>query len=376
MTTVVVVGGGLLGLAAAYHLTRAGADTLLLDRADAGRATDAGAGILSPETNTRDPESWFDLASAAVATYPQLTAQLAELDAGDTGYARCGLLQVAATEDEVPLYEAARARIFERQRRRGAPSPQDLREVTPVEARRLFPPLTEVYGAIYNHNAARVDGRLLAGALRRAGERLGLTVRHASVERLDMQGGRVTGVVVDAERLRADAVVIAGGAWSPVFGAQLGLDLPIAPQRGQIVHLKLHDVSTSAWAIVSAFHGHYIVPWADGRVVVGATRETGSGFVPRTTLKGLHEVYGEALRVAPGLGEGEVVEARVGLRPYSADGLPILGPVPGVAGLYLCTGHGPTGLTLGPFSARLVAQMTLGETPSLDVSAFSVARFQ
>lgn len=375
MPTVIVIGGGLLGLATAYHLARAGAHTLLLDRADPGRATDAGAGILSPETNTRDPESWFALAREAVAYYLQLMAQLADLDAGETGYARCGLLQVAATEDEVPLFEAARARIFERQRRRGAPSAQDLREVTPAEARRLFPALAEVRGAIYNHLAARVDGRLLAHALRRAGERLGMITRQASVERLDRQGGRVTGVVVAGERLPANAVVIAGGAWSPAFGRQLGLDLPVAPQRGQIVHLKLHGVDTSGWTIVNAFHGHYIVPWPDGRVVVGATRETGAGFVPRTTLKGLHEVYGEALRVAPGLADGEIVDARVGLRPYSADGLPILGPVPGITGIYLCTGHGPTGLTLGPFSGRLVAQMALGETPSMDVSAFGMERF-
>ncbi|HXH81338.1 MAG TPA: FAD-dependent oxidoreductase, partial [Candidatus Tectomicrobia bacterium] len=118
-----VIGGGLLGSATAYHLVVAGARTILVDRADVGRATDAGAGILSPETNTRDPEAWFELAAAAVEYYPALVDRLRDQQAGDTGYARCGKLIVAVSDDEVPAFERARAIVFARQRRRGAPAP-------------------------------------------------------------------------------------------------------------------------------------------------------------------------------------------------------------------------------------------------------------
>lgn len=370
-----VIGGGLLGTATAYHLVCAGARTLLVDRADAGRATDAGAGILSPETNSRDPASWFRLAVEAVAYYPALVERLSAEQGGDTGYAQCGKLVVAVSDDEIEPFARAREIIFERQRTRGLPKPGDLHEVTAAEARELFPPLAPVRGAIYSRSAARVDGRLLNRALRTAAEARGLVIREGSVERLVREGDAVTGLVVGGESVPAGAVAIAGGAWSDAFGRQLGVTIPVAPQRGQIIHLGLPGTDTSRWPMVSAFHHHYMVAWPDGRVVAGATRETGSGFTPHTTAAGVREVLGEALRVAPGLAHADIREIRVGLRPLTPDTLPVLGAVPGVAGVFLVTGHGPTGLTLGAYSGKVMAGQMLGESPETDLSPFSVARF-
>jgi D-amino-acid dehydrogenase len=371
----VVVGGGLLGSATAYHLVCAGARTLLVDRADAGRATDAGAGILSPETNSRDPEAWFRFAVEAVGYYPSLIERLAGEQAGDTGYSRCGQLVVAVSDDEIEPFERARRIVFERQRSRGRPAPADLHEVSAAEARELFPPLAPVHGAIYSRVAARVDGRLLNRALRTAAEVHGLTVRTGAVDRLVREGDAVRGVVIGGESVAAAAVAIAGGAWSEAFAAQLGVTISVAPQRGQIIHLGLRGADTGRWPVVSAFHHHYLVAWPDSRVVAGATRETGSGFAPHTTAAGVREVLSEALRVAPGLAPAEVREIRVGLRPFTSDALPVLGPVPGIAGIFLITGHGPTGLTLGPYSARLVAGQMLGKAADTDLAPFSIARF-
>lgn len=370
-----VVGGGLLGTATAYHLALAGARTLLVDRDDVGRATDAGAGILSPETNSRDPEAWFRFAAEAVDDYPALVERLGEEQGGDTGYARCGKLVVAVTEDEIEPFAQARRVIFERQRRRGRPAPADLHEVSAAEARELFPPLGRVHGAIYSREAARVDGRLLNRALLGAAERRGLLVRQGSVDRLVIERGVVQGLTVGGDTVAAGTVAIAGGAWSDAFGRQLGVTIPVAPQRGQIIHLGLHGADTSHWPMISAFHHHYLVAWPDSRVVAGATRETGSGFTPTTTARGVGEVLGEAIRVAPGLAQAEVREIRVGLRPLTPDTLPVLGPVPDVRGVYLATGHGPTGLTLGAYSARVVATLMLGKPPLTDIEPFSVARF-
>ncbi|MGH2668786.1 MAG: NAD(P)/FAD-dependent oxidoreductase, partial [bacterium] len=269
----------------------------------------------------------------------------------------------------------ARRTIFARQKRRGRPAPEDLFEATPSEARALFPALAPVHGAIYSRRAARVDGRLLNRALQRAAEAHGLAVRSGSVERLVVQDQAVTGVTIDGEALRAGHVAIAGGAWSPTFAGQLGVKIPVAPQRGQIIHLGLHGTDTSRWPMISAFHDHYMVPWPDRRVVVGATRETGSGFAPHTTASGVCEVLGEALRVAPGLASAEIREIRVGLRPLAADGLPVLGPVPGVSNVLLVTGHGPSGLTLGCYSGKIIADMVTGKSPASDISAFAVSRF-
>jgi D-amino-acid dehydrogenase len=375
MYDVIVVGGGIVGMSTAYHLVCAGARTLLIDREDRGRATDAGAGILSPETNSRDPEAWFDFATTAVGYYPTLVQRLQEDQEGDTGYARCGQMVVAVSEDEFTLFDRARNLILSRQEQRGFPSIDDLYEISDREARELFPPLGPVYGALYYRNAARVDGRLLNRALRQAATRRGLHLQQGSVERLVIEHGAVTGVVVAGATLAAGTVVIAGGAWSQAFAAQLRIDIPVAPQRGQIIHLGLPGTETTAWPMLSAFRGHYMVCWPDSRVAVGATRETGAGFHPHTTAAGIQEVLSEALRVAPGLAQAEIRDLRVGLRPLTSDTMPVLGSVPGVAHVLLGTGHGPTGLTLGPYSGKIIAEMALGQAATTDISAFHVTRF-
>ncbi len=376
MYDAIVIGGGIVGMSTAYHLVCSGAKTLLVDRADEGRATDAGAGILSPETNTRDPETWFNLAIDAVGYYPTLVEQLQAEQDDDTGYACCGSLVVAVSEDERDLFEAAQRRIFARQEERGLPSPEDLKSVSSAEAQAMIPALAPVMGAIYNRKACRVDGRLLNLALRTAAERRGLTIMHASVDELIVEEQAVTGIRLADEVISAPVTAISGGSWSPEFGAQLGVEIPLAPQRGQIIHLSLPGTDTSTWPIISAFRNHYMVPWPDQRIAVGATRENNTGFHPQATAEGVHEVLGEALRVAPGLAAGEIQDIRIGLRPLTADTMPVLGTVPAMQGVFLVTGHGPTGLTMGPYSGKIVADMMLGKEPASDISAFHVSRFQ
>ena len=355
---------------------RGGGRVLLVDRADPGRATDAGAGILSPETSFRYPPGWFAFAKEAVRYYPFLLEDLRADREEETGYARCGLVIVASSEDERPAFERARAQIFAGQEDSELPSEHVVREISADHARRLFPPLGDVVGAIYHRDAARVDGRLLAGSIRSAAERRGLATVRGGVERLILTGGRVAGAVVDGNTLSAPRVAITGGAWSAAFGAQLGIQIAVEPQRGQIIHLGMGRTETAGWTIILGFRDHYMVPWPGGRVVAGATRETGSGFDPRPTVAGVREVLAEALRVAPGLSEAEVLEIRVGLRPLSSDGLPVLGAVPGAGGVYLATGHGPTGLQLGPYSGKVVADLMLGREPGVDLAPFRPGRFQ
>ena len=372
----IVIGGGVVGMSIAYHLVSAGAHTLLLDRADAGRATAAGAGILTAETNGRASDAWLDFAVVAVDYYPSLVARLHAEQAGETGYAICGQIEVAIDEDEVAPFERAFEWMLAQQRRRGSPAPEDLHEIGAEDARALFPPLAPVRRAVYYRNAARVDGRLLTEALRRAAIARGLMVQPVSVDRLVVESGAVVGVIAEGDTYAAASVAIAGGAWSPRFAEQLGVRIPVEPSRGQIIHLGLPGVDTHDWPLITAYHGHYIVAWPDSRVVVGATRELGTGFDARTTAAGVHEVLGEALRVAPGLRGAEIREIRVGLRPYSTvDGLPVLGPVPGLRNIYLATGHGAGGLHLGPYSGALVAELMLGQPNEADLSMFEVSRF-
>lgn len=376
MYDAIVIGGGVVGSSTAYHLVCEGAKTLLIDREDLGRATNAGAGILSPQTYyNENTDAWFNFAVEAVAYYPTLVEQLHNEQAGVNTYGRCGKLLVAIDKDEIEAFERAKDRIFGRQKRRGLPAPDELYEISSREARQLFPALAPVYGAIYYHNAARVDARLLSQALRRAGKERGLVIKRASAERLLIQHGSVTGAVVDGTPIMADKVAISGGAWSSQFGEQLNVHIPIKPQRGQIIHLSLPGTDTTNWPIVSSFHGHYILPWPDSRIAIGATREYGSGFEAILTAEGMQEVLTEALRVAPGLAKAQIQQMRVGLRPLTSDKSPVLGRVPEIENIYLVTGHGATGLQAGPYSGKVIAELMVGKEDGPDISAFNVTRF-
>ena len=375
MHDAIIIGGGILGVSAAYHLVCEGARTLLIDRCDEGRATNAGAGILSPVTNSKSLEPLFNLAMDAFDYYPVVNERLLQEQEGETGFARTGKLVVAASEDELEAFEQAREIIFNRQKHRGSPSTEDLHDISPDRARALLPPLGPVLRAIYYRNAARVDGRLLAEAFQRAAVRRGLAVKKADVEKLVLQNGAVTGVECDGELLHCGKVIIAGGAWSPEFEGQLGIRIPVEPERGQIIHLSLPGRDTADWPTLNAYHMDYMVPWPDSRVVVGATHESGAGFRSKKTVKGIMEVLRNAVRVAPGLEEAEIREIRVGLRPQTPDMLPVLGSVPGWANLFLLTGNGRTGLQVGPYSGKIITQLVLGQNPQSDIDFLNISRF-
>lgn len=374
MHDLIVVGGGVVGATAAYLGAREGLRTLLVDRRDPGRATDAGAGIVSPRTSTRH-ETLFDLGLRSAEFYPTLLGYLDEDGGGETGWAICGDLRVAIDADELGPFNELIALLDRRRALHGRPTQQEVSEISPEEAQRIFPPLARPLRAVLDRTAGRVDGRLLNQALLKAGARRKLEVASASVDRLLIEGGRVAGVEAGGTTYRAGHVVVSGGAWTPAIASQVGLAISVAPQRGQIVHMQLAGQPTERWPVIHGFRDYYIVTWRDGRVVAGATRETGSGFDPRVTAGGEHEVLGEALRVAPGLAGATLLETRVGLRPVSGDGVPILGALPRVTGGYVATGHGPGGLTLGPYSARVVVDQVLGRKPDLDLSPYRPDRF-
>lgn len=376
MSEAIVVGGGIVGSSVAYHLARDGVDTLLLDRDDSGRATDAAAGVVSPATSSQsDSDTWYEFGAEAFDYFPELVGTLEDEQVGETGYDTRGLLAVAIEEDELDEYEATKRRTFERVSPGGYLDRDSVYEISADEARDRFPPLALPRRSIYFEDAARIDGRQFSVALQRAGEQHGLTVENAFVEALDVANGDVAGVVTeDGARHSASHVVIAGGAWSSTFGDQLGVQIPVSPVRGQVVHVE-YEGDTSAWPMVASHRDKVIAPWPNDRIAIGATREVDAGFATGPTVTGIRTVLDEIERVAPGLGEAELVEIRVGLRPVSADALPVLGPVPGVDGAYLATGHGATGITLGPYSGRLVANLVQGEEPPTDLTPFHVTRF-
>jgi D-amino-acid dehydrogenase len=371
---VIVIGGGIVGAAAAYRLAREGARVTLVDRSDTGQATAAGAGIISPGTSYKPPAAFFPLAFAAVAYYDELLAALAEDGETETGFETVGLLHVATSEAEAATLPVLR-RLIEERRAAGVRRIGEVAALGGDEARRLFPALGACHGAVFTSEAARVDGRLLRDAMRRAAEKRGARIAAGSVEALREDGGHVTVTLAGGETLAAETAILAGGAWSAALADRLGFALPVYPQRGQILHLRLPGAATGEWPIVVGFHSHYLLTFPPDRVVAGATREDTAGFDVRMTAGGVHEALDEALRVAPGLAEATIHEVRIGLRPASPDGLPMLGRAPGTERIYVATGHGASGLQLGPYSGALVADLALGRAAPLDLAPYAPGRF-
>lgn len=374
MNEVAVIGGGIVGASVAYRLARSQVRVTLVDRADQGQATAAGAGIISPGTSIKSPDAFFPLAFRAVEYYEELLVQLAEDGETRTGYETVGLLHVATDEDEAARLPGL-LRLLDERRAAGVRNLGETSLLNSAEASQLFPPLLQTYGAVHTSGAARVDGRLLRDAMLRAAEKHGARRLNGSAS-LVMQSGSVVGGTVGDQTLPVDAVIVAGGAWSGKLATSLGLKLPIYPQRGQILHLEVSDGDTSHWPIVVGFHSHYLLTFPPNRVVAGATREDDSGFEYRMTAGGVHEALSEALRVAPGLVSATLREVRIGLRPATPDGLPILGRIQAAPNLLVVTGHGSSGLQLGPYSGALVADLMRGEAAPIDLTPFAPERFE
>lgn len=369
MTTssVIVVGAGIAGASTAFGLASRGIAVTVVDDGAPGQATAASAGIIAPWTSQAGGR-FYELYSACGAFYPVLLDRLAEAGITRTDYRRTGALMV----DRDPSVLAAAEQLVRTRVAQAGPVAGEVQRLDPAGARELFPPLARDMHALLVTGGGRVDGRtlrdaLLDGAVRRSATRV------AGGARL-VRGDRGTAVEVAGTVLEADAVVVTAGAWSSGLLRDVGAAVPVAPQRGQITHLGLGGVDTTRWPPVNPMSHHYVVSFEDSRVAVGATAETGSGFDPRVTAAGQLQVLQDALSIAPALADATVLETRVGLRPLSGD-LPVVGRVPGDDAVWVATGYGAFGLTMGPLLGDAVARAICGEdAPELDGIAPERAR--
>lgn len=362
----IVVGGGVVAAAAAYQLARQGAAVTIVEGDQRGIATNAGAGIICPWPGPED-DAWYRLCWAGARHYRELLARLADDGQADTGYAQVGALCVT---DQAGTLPGLGARL--ESRRATAPDMGEVSALAPGEPARMFPPLESDLAGFWISGAGRVDGRAIRDSLLRAAVNGGAR-RVAGNATLEQAGARVSGVRVGAERIGADAVVVAAGAWTAEVCAGVGVPLPVRPQRGQIVHTRLPGTDTASWPVVLADRDPYLVAFPGGRVVAGATREE-AGFQYSATVAGVGGLLTGAIDLAPGLGAAELVETRIGFRPATSDGWPLLGAL--ADGLFVATGHGAEGLTAGPWSGLQVALLALGERPATDLTPFSPYRFQ
>ena len=366
MKKVIVVGAGILGASAAYHLSLLGADVTLIDRFDSGQATDAAAGIVCPWLSQRRNKAWYNMVKAGARYYPELITQLEKLGQTDTGYKQVGALMLHSAPEK--LEKLAERAI---KRREDAPEIGEIQFLSQQETKRYFPLLSDEYSSIFVSGAARVNGRALRHALIQSAVQLGATFINENA-RLVFYGNRVTGIKLKEQELKADSVLVTAGAWAKELFTPLGIEFIVTPQKAQIVHLQVAEADTSEWPVVMPPNNQYILSFEDGRIVVGATHENEAGFENRVTAGGILEILEKALDIAPGLASSTFAEVRVGFRPFTPDFLPVIGAIPAFQGLFVANGLGASGLTSGPFLGLELAKLALGKQTELNLEDYNV----
>ncbi len=362
---VVVVGGGIIGLAIAWRAASVGLAVTVVDL-DPGRgSTWAAAGMLAPVAEAQfGEESLAALNVAAVRAWPGFAAAL-EAGSGQPVHFRAdGTLLVAgdasdrAATDRVLAFHLAIGLAAERLGARAC------RESEPL----LAPGIS---GGVDLPDDHQVDNRSTVEALLAACVAGGVSFVCDEVARVDVRGDRATGVELsDGSRIDAGAVVVAAGSRSGALGGLPdAVRPPVRPVRGVTVRLQAGPGIPRLRRTVRALvHGRtcYLVPRHDGGLVLGATMEE-RGFDLSVPLGGLADLFEDARRIVPALDEYSVVETTSGLRPGSPDNGPIVG-LTEVAGLVMATGHYRNGMLLAPLTANEVVGLLAAGPGSSDPS--------
>ena len=382
----IVVGGGVIGSAVSYFLSKAGMRVCLVERhAIASGTSSASAGHTSVQGRVPGPA--LDLALANINLLDELSRELTT----DFEYVRSGGLILAEDETEYRLLKAFVAR-------QSAHVPVEFWEATDV--RRAEPHLNprHILGATYCPLDGYANPMAVALALSRAALTRGTRIRpHTEVVGVETGGGRVTGVkTASGETLWSPIAVNAAGVWSPAIGRMVGVNVAVVPRKGQLLVSEplpslVRSVISHAGHIPFAEHGLDTPPGFEGelqkkrylkqtrsggfqgRVYVGSTSEF-VGFERDNTWDGVRQLCQYALDTVPALARTRLVRAWAGLRPRSLDGRFIIGPAPGIEGFWLATGHDSVGILYSTMTGKLLASfITTGTRPDL-LAPFDPAR--
>jgi glycine oxidase len=363
---IIVIGAGIVGCAIAYELARRGASVEVVDERTVGMgATQASAGILAPYSEAHEESPLLDLAVRSLNLFDEFIERVSSESGITIPYRRTGTLAVVtdpadmltlrATADalarrgiEAELLDGARARI----------------EEPHLAADTAGGLLIGAHGFVAVNDLTRA----VVAAARRHGAQL---VEQSHVRRISRVDGDII-VETDRGSLGADAVVLAAGSWSGAIAIEgVAVGVPVRPVRGQLMYLTWNGppLRRVVWSPRC-----YIVPWDDGTVLVGATTEE-AGFDERVTVAGVRDLLEAACEITPHAWSASFAGARAGLRPATADSLPVIGPSQVVPRLMYATGHYRNGVLLSPLTAQLVADAMLDDRADPALAAVSPARF-
>ncbi|GAX41666.1 glycine oxidase ThiO [Tolypothrix sp. NIES-4075] len=382
---VLIIGGGVIGLAIAIELKLRSSNVTVLCRDFNAAASHAAAGMLAPDAENISGSAMQSLCRRSRRLYPDWTRKLEELTGLNTGYSSCGIL--------APIYgEGGLLGDKETPWRQGGQGGR-LGEFSPHLTHTTLPPLPhsspqaywldkeaihqyqpgladEVVGGWWYPEDGQVDNRALARVLWTAAESLGVELKEGiTVEAIEQQQGQVVGVQTNAGLIRAEHYVLAGGAWSNEL-----LPLPVRPKKGQMLSLRSPEF-TSELPLKRILYGQdiYIVPRRDRRIIIGATSED-VGFTPHNTPASISHLLQSAIRLYPQLQDYPIEELWWGFRPATPDELPILG-TSHCKNLTLATGHYRNGILLAPITATLIADLICEQKSDSLLTHFNYSRF-
>ncbi len=389
---ILIIGGGVIGLAIALDLKLRGASVTLLCRDFHGGASHAAAGMLAPQAEKIPPSPMLDLCLRSRSLYLEWTRKLEEISGRHTGYRACGILapvyEEAEGEGQVvpgfshpdpPASPAPRsfAQRGEQRHATGSPAPSYWLDKQAINF--YQPGLGEaVVGGWWYPEDAQVDNRALALALWSAVESVGVDIRDGVVvEGILQQQGQVVGVQTSGGVFHAAHYVLAAGAWSQEL-----IPMPVRPKKGQMLSVRVPEHSYNDLALQRILYAPdiYIVPrgyagsqQGDRLIVVGATSED-VGFTPYNTPAGVQTLLQRAIRLIPQLQNYPIHELWWGFRPATPDELPILGSS-SCPNLTLATGHYRNGILLAPITANLIADLIWEQKSDPLLEHFHYSRF-
>ena len=344
-TDIAIIGGGIVGCCLAYDLAQHGYGVDLFDRKQLAReASWASAGIISaPSPLAGDT---LPIALRSFERYPALIEEIESRAGFSTGWHKTGMTSL--TTESTGEGRAAVLDFFKQHGIQVEVLDQEtLREKEPAIHEQFVAGLH-----LPDVASVRLDraSRGLAIAAEQHGARLH---ENDAVIDIEVQNGRATAIRTVQGRTTAGMVIIAAGAWSRMFGEMLDIEIPTTPVRGQM--MAVTGVQPSINSVLS-YGGVYLVPRADGTVAAGATEEPDAGFDATVTPEGLSWLTGKAAAIAPPFARGQLAATWAGLRPGTEDGVPIIGPVPHLANVWIVTGHFRSGALLAPGTSEVVTQ--------------------
>jgi glycine oxidase len=348
---VIVVGGGIIGIALSIALHKRGVRVLVVDRGEPGReASYAAAGMLA-DCTLETPAALQPLAKASARMYPEFVHELQDESGIKVDLRDNGTILFAPPEHITELLE------FQAE------------HALPASLADLEPDLAEVEGPAFYLKERSVDPRALVAAALKAAKHRGVDISSGTtVTDVLLSNGRVAGVSTDRTRYSAPCVVNCAGAWAGNLSTHR---FPTRPVKGQMLAVACarHNVLRHVIRAPDV----YLVPRSDGRILIGSTLEE-AGYDKRTDAETIRRLHQAAIRLVPALGQARVLEDWAGLRPGTPDDLPMLG-ASDTPGYFVATGHFRDGILLTPVTAHVMAQAITGVQPDYDIAIFSPLRF-